>query len=107
MNLYEMAEELIGAYEDADLDLEMPKKNKRRAKRRKQDVTKAIRKRSICNTMYGKDWYDNLHQYSKNKVHCSCNMCRFRPVWNPDAKPVSDMRKADAMDYKMDEYLTA
>ena len=20
-------------------------------------------------------WYDNLHQYSKNKIHCSCPMC--------------------------------
>ena len=20
-------------------------------------------------------WYDNLHQYSKNKIHCSCPSC--------------------------------
>jgi hypothetical protein len=24
---------------------------------------------------YHVDYYDNLHQYSKNKVHCSCPSC--------------------------------
>ena len=31
---------------------------------------KAIRKRNLY-----PDYYDNLHQYSKNKIHCSCPMC--------------------------------
>lgn len=45
------------------------------AERRHNDVTKALRKREICRKNYGFEYYDNLHQYSKNKIHCSCPMC--------------------------------
>lgn len=31
---------------------------------------KALRKQRIAH-----GWYNNLHQYSKNKIHCSCPMC--------------------------------
>ena len=44
------------------------------AEKRHNDWTKAIRKKKIINA-YGWDYYDNLHQYSKNKIHCSCPMC--------------------------------
>ena len=74
-------------------------------KKRKADFTKAIRKQKICKTMYGFDWYDNLHQYSKNKIHCSCGMCRFRSVWNPNNKPMADMRRIDSMTTQLNEYL--
>lgn len=52
-----------------------------------RDVSKrkAMRKRRLARTIYhtwetwprGEEWeyYDNLHQYSKNKIHCSCSMC--------------------------------
>lgn len=46
-----------------------------RRQRRKNDWKKAIRKRNIIQR-YGFDYYDNLHQYSKNKIHCSCPICR-------------------------------
>lgn len=42
---------------------------------------KAERKRRLARMMYrswdGSTWeyYDNLHQYSKNKIHCSCPCC--------------------------------
>jgi hypothetical protein len=40
---------------------------------------KALHKRRIDRLTQGHysrcDYYDNLHQYSKNKVHCSCSMC--------------------------------
>ena len=40
---------------------------------------KALRKRRITKDVYcmEKDhpYYDNLHQYSKNKIHCSCPNC--------------------------------
>lgn len=42
---------------------------------------KALRKRRLADRIYrcwhDDDWhyYDNLHQYSKNKIHCSCPMC--------------------------------
>ena len=48
-----------------------------KAEKRHNDWRKAIRKRNIVHHIYGwsEGWYDNLHQYSKNKVHCSCPMC--------------------------------
>lgn len=42
-----------------------------RAERRKNNVKKAIRKRDIAERNYGYSYYDNLHQYSKNKIHSS------------------------------------
>ena len=51
----------------------------------KRDVSrrKALRKRRISRYDYyyrveEKDYYDNLHQYSKNKVHCSCPACQTK-----------------------------
>ena len=48
-----------------------------------RDVSKrkALRKRRLADRIYrcwhDDDWhyYDNLHQYSKNKIHCSCPIC--------------------------------
>lgn len=50
------------------------------AERRHNDWTKAIRKRRIAKEVYafGENWYDNLHQYSKNKIHCSCPICSMK-----------------------------
>lgn len=57
------------------------------AERRRLNWKKAIRKRRIDrarnaiwpkDSPYGHDWYDNLHQYSKGKIHCSCPMCRCK-----------------------------
>ena len=42
---------------------------------------KALRKKRISDqySYYshhnGEHYYDNLHQYSKNKIHCSCHCC--------------------------------
>ena len=50
-----------------------------RAERRHNDKKKALRKRYITqvkyHSIYDSEYYDNLHQYSKNKIHCSCPMC--------------------------------
>ena len=49
------------------------------AEKRHNDWKKAIRKRNITRTWHlKKDYYDNLHQYSKNKIHCSCPFCRAK-----------------------------
>ena len=50
------------------------------AEKRHNDFKKAIRKRRIDRELDAAriehhDWYDNLHQYSKNKIHCSCPLC--------------------------------
>ena len=55
--------------------------NKRNSSAYNRDVSKrkALRKRRIAEEVYwgGKDhrYYNNLHQYSKNKIHCSCPLC--------------------------------
>ena len=46
-----------------------------RGKRRKLNIAKASRKKKISEEVYHIIYYDNLHQYSKNKIHCSCPMC--------------------------------
>lgn len=46
-----------------------------RAERRHMDWAKAIRKRNMS---HNTPLYDNLHQYSKNKIHCSCPLCRSK-----------------------------
>lgn len=64
---------------------------RKRAWRRYKNYTKAMRKRKIDISSYWYHkttdpftfwldgyrcgFYDNLHQYSKNKIHCSCPMC--------------------------------
>ena len=51
------------------------------SKRYNLDVEKkkALRNKRLAEEVYynGKEYpyYDNLHQYSKNKIHCSCPMC--------------------------------
>ena len=44
---------------------------------RKKSFAKAKRKQNICKKCYGWEYYNNLHQYSKNKIHCSCSSCRI------------------------------
>ena len=49
-----------------------------RGEKRKIDFTHALRKKKKAETIrVNRDYpyYDNLHQYSKNKIHCSCPDC--------------------------------
>ena len=50
-----------------------------RAFNRYQSYIKAKRKQRIAKEVYydgdKHPYYDNLHQYSKNKIHCSCAFC--------------------------------
>ena len=49
-----------------------------RAYNRDISKRKALRKRQITRNIYrqgNSDYYDSLHQYSKNKIHCSCAQC--------------------------------
>jgi hypothetical protein len=42
-------------------------------------IRKAKRKKRIAEQyhywLWPSGWFDNLHQYSKNQVYCSCPMC--------------------------------
>ena len=79
-----------------------------RAWRRYKDYTKAKRKMKLARW----PWYSHFHQYSKNKIHCSCPMCRrktknngaaafYNGVYNPS---LMDKRRADAMTISEQEY---
>jgi hypothetical protein len=84
-------------------------------------IRKALRKRRISRYDYyyraeEKDYYDNLHQYSKNKVHCSCPSCqaktrnkghrRYKPGnYNRNLNyKASELRRLLAMDEEEMEY---
>ena len=69
------------------------------AEKRHNDWKKAIRKRRIDrerNPNDPHDWYDNLHQYSKNKIHCSCPICRGGYTKHGENN-ISDIRKLEEM----------
>ena len=66
-----------------------------------------IRNKSQYNNRYWL-WYDNLHQYSKNKIHCSCAMCACKSKGTKVKKctrgpatnwSISDKRKIDRLNY--------
>lgn len=72
---------------------------KGRHDRRKMDYIKAIRKKKLADEFYldstGHPYYHYLHQYSKNKIHCSCRMCTAKTkdsVYGLNYK-ISDLRK--------------
>ena len=78
-----------------------------RAKRRKNNRNKAARKQHICKNIYGFDWYHkSLHQYSKNKIHCSCPMCRYRSIFEPDRKPMQDIKNLIDIEQQLDELVS-
>ena len=67
------------------------------AEKRHNDWVKAIRKRNLY-----PDYYDNLHQFSKNKIHCSCPMCRAYNKYLADKKVKID--KQHCIDLLFDYY---
>ena len=76
------------------------------AEKRHNDWKKAIRKRNITHTWrLNKEYYDNLHQYSKNKIHCSCPLCtckskgkKVKQTCGPGENwSISDRRKLEEM----------
>lgn len=84
--------------------------NRTRAENRYNSTRKALRKQRIAKELYG-GYYDNLHQYSKNKIHCSCPCCspktrnKSRRKTNNYSRSinykVSDMRKIERMNMQM------
>lgn len=92
---------------------------------RKMAWRHARRKRCIARQVYKAwhwgeidwDYYDHLHQFSKNKIHCSCPMCSaktrnkgkrrqsahgFAPSLN---YKISDLRKIQRLEFSEEEDL--
>ena len=87
--------------------------NRTSAERRHNNVKKALRKRNICRNFYGWEYYDNLHQYSKNKIHCSCSICSGKtnmPKFRHGGKcegmnyTIKDYKRYKAMEQEIKEY---
>lgn len=79
-----------------------------RSETRNLNWTKAIKKRRICREIYGSDFYDNLHQYHNNKIHCSCPKCRAD---NPNLgknslanQSITNQKKISEMKEKMNDF---
>lgn len=88
-------------------------------------IRKALRKRRLAREIYhtwgNSDWeyYDNLHQFSKNKIHCSCPMCSTKTRnkgrrrnksgnYNRNLNyKASELRRLLAMDEEEMEYMGA
>lgn len=68
------------------------------AEKRHNDWKKAIRKQKIIQ-QYGFDYYDNLHQYSKNKIHCSCPLCANKTRENN--LPIRDKKRREEMEEQL------
>ena len=75
---------------------------------------KALRKQRIDRAIYSyldrgrfareHGYYDNLHQYSKNKIHCSCPLCsakvsKYKGRGVTVNYTISDRRKFDRLAY--------
>ena len=87
-----------------------------RAYNRDVSKRKALRKKRISDNFWPHasdyPYYDNLHQYSKNKIHCSCPSCSAKTRnkgkrgqtahgWNPSKNyKHSDLRKLTRLDYE-------
>lgn len=84
------------------------------AEKRHNDYIKALRKRRIDRETapreWGRDWYDNLHQYSKNKIHCSCPLCacktnnrKGRCLGPRNNWSIQDKRNLEKLNYEEDD----
>ena len=83
------------------------KNMRNRAYRRKKSWSKALRKKNICRKYYGWEYYDNLHQYSKNKIHCSCwTYCNWYRFEHSDKHryKFSDYRKIFKMEQQEKDF---
>lgn len=67
----------------------------------------ALRRRRIAREVLKWDYYNNLHQYSKNKIHCSCPLCRGKEwsVGDNSIKQltITDRRKMNRMEFQINE----
>ena len=69
---------------------------------------KAKRKQRITEEVYvywdglSHPYYDNLHQFSKNKIHCSCLMCSAK-TRNKGKRRHGAGRRAPSINYKISD----
>ena len=82
--------------------------NKSRSRAYNRDVSKrkALRKKRLAKEIYYNEkeypYYNNLHQYSKNKIHCSCPMCSAK-TRNKGKRRYKAGNYMRSLNYKMSE----
>ena len=76
-----------------------------RAYNRDISYRKAIRKRRLDRECSHYPYYTNLHQYSKNKIHCSCPMCS-RKTKNKGRKRLKPGNYDKSISYKLPDLKT-
>ena len=85
-----------------------------RAYHRSKSWSKALRKYHIDRDRTADHnwglWYNNLHQYADNKIHCSCPMCSSKTnnknrSGASENWSISDQRKLDAMKGQLEDDL--
>ena len=92
--------DIYGDLTDAETDeLFSTTKDGKKGNRRKIDYKKAKRKAKIdiARSCDGLPLYDNLHQYSKNKIHCSCQLCRGKDCFGRHVISEQEVRSHDEM----------
>ena len=75
-----------------------------RGEKRKIDFIHALRKKNKAETIglnKNYPYYDNLHQYSKNKIHCSCSNCN--PKTARDGYTNTDKKKLLNLEEQLNE----
>lgn len=99
-----MNNEVLDIYSDDLTDAEAESlfsttKESKRGDRRKIDYKKARRKARIdlARSYDGLPLYDNLHQYSKNKIHCSCQLCRGKDCFGRHVTTEQEVKSHDEM----------
>lgn len=63
-----------------------------------------LRKKRISNSVYGLDWYNYDGQYSKGKIHCGCELCKFGKKYGlPTTRDIRELSREKILlhDYKM------
>ena len=73
-----------------------------RAYNREISRRKALNRRRLARKIYpysDEDYYDNLHQYSKNKIHCSCRMCRGKDYYGRHIPTMQELRNGIGTKY--------
>ena len=81
-------------------------KPRSRAYNRDVSRRKALRKKRISDNFWphasNYPYYDNLHQYSKNKIHCSCPACSAK-TRNKGNRRKKSGNYSDSIHYKLSD----
>ena len=80
-------------------------KSYKRSLKRYNSKRKALRKRKLAALLYpdaeASPYYSNLHQYSKNKIHCSCWLCSGKVATHGYTH--SDLKKLEKINQDLKE----